>query len=319
MKNLLTAILLTVSSVAAPVHLSDEVPLSIKRVSPEVILVDFGQVSFGNIRLVPPAGSNQQISVHFGEDLREGRVNRKPQGTVRYATTRLHLSGSKPVTAAPAADGRDTQNTFPNTPPAVLPPPEWGVVLPFRWVEIEGWPGELLSQDIVRKSAFSSTWDDDAASFESSDAMLNRIWDLCRYSIKATTFMSQHASLFPLAFSLVPEEQIQAVVKGVQKHGMACSVYAAQYLMEGLFANQAGTRALELITAPTDRSWRHMVESGTTITWEAWDMKYKPNQDWNHAWGAAPANLLPRFILGKDHHQRRPRNGEARRVTLDRG
>jgi alpha-L-rhamnosidase len=136
---------------------------------------------------------------------------------------------------------------------------------------------------------------------------------------EGTDHMSQHASLFPLAFSLVPEEQIQAVVKGVQKHGMACSVYAAQYLMEGLFANQAGTRALELITAPTDRSWRHMVESGTTITWEAWDMKYKPNQDWNHAWGAAPANLLPRFILGKDHHRRRPRNGEARRVTLDRG
>jgi hypothetical protein len=41
-----------------------------------------------------------------------------------------------------------------------------------------------------------------------------------------------------------------------------------------------------------------MVNSGTTISWEAWDMKYKSNQDWNHAWGAAPANLLPRFVLG---------------------
>ena len=43
-----------------------------------------------------------------------------------------------------------------------------------------------------------------------------------------------------------------------------------------------------------------MVDSGTTITWEAWDQKYKPNQDWNHAWGAAPANLLPRFVLGAE-------------------
>ena len=41
-----------------------------------------------------------------------------------------------------------------------------------------------------------------------------------------------------------------------------------------------------------------MLEGGTTITWEAWDQRYKPNQDWNHAWGAAPANLLPRFVLG---------------------
>ena len=56
--------------------------------------------------------------------------------------------------------------------------------------------------------------------------------------------------------------------------------------------------ALGLMMAPGNRSWRHMVESGTTITWEAWDQCYKPNQDWNHAWGAAPANLLPRFVLG---------------------
>jgi alpha-L-rhamnosidase len=52
------------------------------------------------------------------------------------------------------------------------------------------------------------------------------------------------------------------------------------------------------MTASGDRSWGHMVNSGTTITWEAWDSRYKPNQDWNHAWGAAPANLLPRFVLG---------------------
>eukprot|EP01035_Chromulina_nebulosa_P060727 gene60727-biopygen44012 len=79
---------------------------------------------------------------------------------------------------------------------------------------------------------------------------------------------------------------------------MACSVYAAQYLLEGLFEHGGATAALELMIAPGDRSWRHMVNSGTTITWEAWDQKYKPNQDWNHAWGAAPANLLSRYVLG---------------------
>ena len=36
------------------------------------------------------------------------------------------------------------------------------------------------------------------------------------------------------------------------------------------------------------------------ISWEAWDLKYKLNQDWNHAWGAAPANLLPRYVLGAE-------------------
>ena len=28
------------------------------------------------------------------------------------------------------------------------------------------------------------------------------------------------------------------------------------------------------------------------------DRKYKPNLDWNHAWGAVPANIIPRFLMG---------------------
>jgi len=41
-----------------------------------------------------------------------------------------------------------------------------------------------------------------------------------------------------------------------------------------------------------------MLTVGSTITLEAWDAKYKPNLDWNHAWGAAPANIIPRYVLG---------------------
>ena len=41
-----------------------------------------------------------------------------------------------------------------------------------------------------------------------------------------------------------------------------------------------------------------MIKSGSTMTMEAWDMKYKPNSDWNHAWGAAPANIIPGYLWG---------------------
>jgi hypothetical protein len=113
-----------------------------------------------------------------------------------------------------------------------------------------------------------------------------------------TPHTSLHANLFPLAFGLIPPERRPAVAGWLVKRGMKCSVYPAQYLMDALFENGRGADALDLMLAPGDRSWRHMVESGTTISWEAWDQKYKPNQDWNHAWGAAPANLLPRHVLG---------------------
>lgn len=113
-----------------------------------------------------------------------------------------------------------------------------------------------------------------------------------------TEHSSIHANFFPLAFGLVPSEKQPKVIEFLKSRGMACSVYAAQYLMEALFESGADVTALDWITADGDRSWKHMVNSGTTITWEAWDQKYKPNQDWNHAWGAAPANLLPRYVLG---------------------
>ena len=416
--------------------------------------------------------------MHFGEALANGRVNRTPPGSVRYSMTRVTLGGAASVVATPPPDARNTRQ-----PAAVLTPPEWGVVLPFRWVEVEGWPGELRPEHLSRQAAFASAWDDAAATFKSSDDLLDRIWELCRYSIKATTFAgvyvdgdrerisyeadaylnqlshyatdrdvqtardtfdrllahptwptewafhmifmahadwmhtgdttwlaarydalkpkllldraradgllpsteaqrtredivdwpagerdgyvftpvntvvnafhlralalmadlaavlgrdaeaagyrarerstraafqgalfdpargvyrdgegtdhaSAHANLFPLAFGLVPADRAEAVAAWLTGRGMTCSVYAAQYLLEGLFDHGDGVHALALITAATDRSWRHMADSGTTITWEAWDQKYKPNQDWNHAWGAAPANLLPRFVLG---------------------
>ncbi len=457
-------------------RLVNQRPVKITKLDRTTYLVDFGKVAFGNISIQPSATG--EISVHFGEAFRNGRIDRNPPGTVRYKMTRVILTNDKSQVVAPAKDARNTEN-----PAAILTPPEWGVVLPFRWVEIEGYEGELKPASITRRAAFPKSWDDRAATFRCSDDMLNQVWDLCKYSIKATSFAgifvdgdreripyeadaylnqlsyyattndnqipratfdhlmkhgtwptewaphmvfmayadwmktgetkwlaarydslktkiltdrvgpdglvqsskaqmtrddiidwpagerdgyvfgpqntvvnafrlraiklmadmgraigrdaeaeafaameakarvkfqqtffdpqravyrdatgtehsSLHANLFPLAFGLVPLNSRHLIAKNVAARGMKCSVYAAQYLLEALFENGEAQAAIDLITAPGDRSWRHMVDSGSTITWEAWDQKYKPNQDWNHAWGAAPANLLPRYVLG---------------------
>jgi hypothetical protein len=115
---------------------------------------------------------------------------------------------------------------------------------------------------------------------------------------EGTDHTSFHASMFPLAFDLVPVGHRVRIAQWLASRGMVCSVYGAQYLMEALFSNEAGREAIHLMTSATDRSWRHMIESGATLTWEAWDKRYKPDLDWNHAWSAAPANVLPRFVLG---------------------
>ncbi|WP_347838244.1 sulfatase-like hydrolase/transferase [uncultured Draconibacterium sp.] len=113
-----------------------------------------------------------------------------------------------------------------------------------------------------------------------------------------TDHASLHANMILLAFDVVPESRKQSVVDFVKTRGMACSVYGAQYLMEALYKAGEADYALDLMTATHDRSWYNMIKIGATITLEAWDMKYKSNADWNHAWGAAPANIIPRGIWG---------------------
>lgn len=113
-----------------------------------------------------------------------------------------------------------------------------------------------------------------------------------------TDHASLHGNMILLAFEVVPESRKQSVVDYVKTRGMACSVYGAQYLMEALYKAGEADYALDLMTATHDRSWYNMIKIGATITLEAWDMKYKKNADWNHAWGAAPANIIPRGLWG---------------------
>lgn len=109
---------------------------------------------------------------------------------------------------------------------------------------------------------------------------------------------SLHANMFPLAFDLVPDSYKDSVIEFIKSRGMACSVYGAQYLMEGLYKAGESDYAMGLLTATNDRSWWNMIRSGSTISMEAWDIKYKPNTDWNHAWGAVPANIIPAGVWG---------------------
>ena len=109
---------------------------------------------------------------------------------------------------------------------------------------------------------------------------------------------SVHANMMPLAFGIVPDAYQKRVADYIKTRGMGCSVYGAQFLMEALYNSGADNYALELMTATHDRSWYNMIKVGSTISMEAWDMKYKPNSDWDHAWGAAPANIVPRYLWG---------------------
>jgi hypothetical protein len=109
---------------------------------------------------------------------------------------------------------------------------------------------------------------------------------------------SLHANAAALAFGLVPEAAVPKVIDFIEKKGMACSVYFAQYLLEAFCRNNRGDIAIKLMSATGDRTWMGMIDFGSTISLEAWNVKAKPNLDLNHAWGAVPLNIISRYVLG---------------------
>ncbi|WP_116106715.1 sulfatase-like hydrolase/transferase [Lewinella sp. IMCC34191] len=115
---------------------------------------------------------------------------------------------------------------------------------------------------------------------------------------EGTDHASVHANMFPLAFGMVPEAYVESVGEHIKSRGMAASVYGAQYLMEAVYEAGMADYGLQLLTDTSDRSWYNMIRYGSTMTMEAWDFKYKTNLDLNHAWGAVPANIIPRYLWG---------------------
>lgn len=115
----------------------------------------------------------------------------------------------------------------------------------------------------------------------------------------ATSHTAEHASIMPLAFNITPEAEKTKVAAILKAKRMACSVYGAQFLLEALYNASEGQAALDLMTTHTTNSWEHMIHDlGATIVTEAWDPAGKPNMSFAHAWGSAPANIIPRRLMG---------------------
>jgi alpha-L-rhamnosidase len=480
-------------------------PVNIEETASNTWFVDFEKAAFGTVVLNYSTPKIDTLTIRLGEKNLGNTVDMNPGGTIRFAEVKLPVSPSQSnYTVELVPDSRNTNHM------AIQLPDSFDVIMPFRYVEIENHSAALKPENIFQKAYFGY-FEDDQSYFSSCDTVLNHVWDLCKYSLKATTFagyyvdgdreripyeadayinqlshygvdaeyaigrltaeyfmenptwptewllhtvmllyedyyytgntrlieayyenlkhktlidlaredglittfsekhngelMSRlgfadttqrmvdivdwppdffmsgglesrqpgerdgydmvpvntvvnsffyynmvimeefasllnkpedevfyrnmaskvkesinqklfnhekgiyvdgegsshsalHANMMPLAFGIVPEEHKKSVVEFVKSRGMACSVYGAQYLLDALYAAGEDEFALDLMRATHDRSWWNMIAVGSTITLEAWDMKYKKNLDWNHAWGAVPANIIPRRLWG---------------------
>ena len=492
-----------------PLQKDNDSPVCIRRLSDTSQVVDFGRDAFGQLAISLHSSTGRDtVTVHLGEAiLDDGHVNRHPGGTIRYTKYLLPLmSGTHTYHLKIRPDGRNTDmKANESSVKPILMPDYVGEVYPFRYCELENYRPDVTEKDVIRSSVHY-WFDDEASSFISSDTVLNKVWDLCKYTIRATSFAgvyvdgdreripyeadalinqlghygvdheysmarysvdyliayptwptewilqsvlmvwyeylntgdiqliqrhydllkartmlaltqtnglistkkgqtsdflssigyrgksmrdivdwpqsgafgigkkeageadgyqltdhitvvnayhyealhlvaemarilgksaderfyaqeavrvadrinklllnpqtgcymdglesdhsSLHANMFPLAFGFVPDRYRGSVLDFIHSRGMACSVYGAQFLLDALYEAEDADYALSLMNATHERSWYNMIRVGSTIAMEAWDTRFKNNLDWNHAWGAAPANIIPRKLMG---------------------
>jgi len=491
-----------------PLQITDEYPVRIRAIDEQLTFIDFGKAAFGRMRITLSSPKADTVVIHLGEYARDGRVDRKPAGTIRYAAYTLPLmAGTHTYTVKIRPDRRNTSATANESGvKAILMPDYTGELMPFRYCELEGYRGVIRNTDVVRQSVHYP-FNEQASHFFSSDTVLNQVWELCKYSIKATSFAGTyvdgdreripyeadalinqlchyavdrefsiarhsheylikyatwpsewimqsvlmawydylytgnsaslqrfyddlkaktltalteanglistrtgkqtpeflksihfkgkairdvvdwpqsgvlgvgkespgeadgfvftdyntvanayhyealkvisriaetlgktadrdvylkqaehvrqqfnkllfdkkkgyyndgidtdhsalHSNMFPLAFEMVPAKNNKTVTDYMRSRGMACSVYGSQFLMDAVYNGHDADYGLQLLSSTAERSWYNMIRVGSTISLEAWDNKYKPNQDWNHAWGAVPANAIPRKLMG---------------------
>ncbi|MCX5257822.1 family 78 glycoside hydrolase catalytic domain [Streptomyces canus] len=119
---------------------------------------------------------------------------------------------------------------------------------------------------------------------------------------EGATHSAQHATAFPVALGVADALDDAARTRlgdTLAAGGMRTSVYGAQFLLDALFRLGRADAALALLTSTATNSWLHMLDSlKATIVTEAWDPALKSNMTLSHAWASAPANAIPRHVLG---------------------
>ena len=203
-KRFITATTLDNRTSCYPLQVTDEYPIIIQRFHNSKIpsensgileslnfgiFIDFGKAAFGRLRITLSSPIVDTVVIHLGEYAKDGRIDRNPGGTIRYAFYKLPLmAGTHTYSVKIRPDRRNTSTTangFGAT--AILMPDYTGEVMPFRYCELEGYSGVIRNCDVVRQSVHYP-FNERASHFFSSDTVLNQVWELCKYSIKATSF-----------------------------------------------------------------------------------------------------------------------------------
>ena len=154
-------------------------PVSLVKKADGHYFVDFGRAGFAYLRLtIDSPVDGQVVKLALSEYAKDQKAARA-RGCVFYATTTITLKkGTHSYIAKIKGNGHRRM------PPGVS-------VKPFRCVEISDCP-VAIDKSMLTQVVYHYPFDDSASAFTSSDKTLNDVWDFCKYSIKATSFLGAY-------------------------------------------------------------------------------------------------------------------------------
>lgn len=114
---------------------------------------------------------------------------------------------------------------------------------------------------------------------------------------------TQHATTYALYAGIYVDSSMQnQIVESLKEDNqIKMSVFGAYFLLQGLYDNEAGDYATQLLLSQedNDHTWAYMLKKNdATITTEAWSPQVKDNMTYSHAWGASPACFIVNGIFG---------------------
>jgi len=163
-------------------------PVSVETTGPGRTFADFGKAAFATLALrasAPRGGST--LTVFLGERRDGGAVHKKPGTTnIGFARVEVALRSGDHDYQVELRRHR-ARYAHSQTLPEHMPE-----VVPFRYAELVAANDDVKLSSIEQRALFYP-FNDHAASFESSDERLNRVWELCTYTLKATPFLALYA------------------------------------------------------------------------------------------------------------------------------
>jgi len=163
-------------------------PQEIKRLEDGHYFVDFGRAAFATLRLnLNSETAGDSVVIYLGERRQGNAVHKKPGvSNIGFKKTGLEIKKGQHTYTI---DLPRFISHYPNSQVLSRHMPE---VTPFRYVEIVNCPSGI-TVDNIRQLALFYYFDDEASQFTSSDRKLNQVWELCKYTLKATPFLALYA------------------------------------------------------------------------------------------------------------------------------